>query len=647
MRLVVLLLLSFQVVLPRVGHAASPPWEGSPLLDLVPKDSYVVSFSAPVATIAEKLGLPKLFDRHKALFAEGRAGLVKQVGADLLTVAGWEKLGIDFKRPAAFAYLDANRNQRLAWLAVSDPAALDVAITKNLGADVARRTVGAAIVVAPAFGGVRFILRDGYVGVLTHESDDGVAALDAIADRLANLAAGDALSANEAFKASVPTAGGGHIAIWWDIKALSGLIDQDEAQWKENRETETYADVELREAKNNNAPPDELKRLEDAIAPAHADRDRRFAQEEKAYAFGRRFVTPVEGQLVVMTIGDSAITLQGVARLAPDHVARLLLKPSGTMTLARAMPSAPLGLVEASVDPKVLTQLFKEFVDFTDSRGFEAFQSGMKEALGVELEADVLSLLKGHLGLGFRMGGQSLTTLFAADLVDGAKARAMLDRVVQSPEGKQLLTPAHDGGKQVWQLPWSESPALLQLEGDYVVMSSEAALTDGLAKAGKGAWLSSDSAAAWLLAPGVAAIGASDIGQLFKLFFMSFSGDWKAAPEPLPEGADPKLVKKLDAIRGKKDALEAAKNKENEKLTSDVDAILGTLAVTASPTDAGFVLVGGQSFGTKTVAAAIDGITGILAKRTVAERKHSEALQKLYKEEQTIMEAIYKAAPAP
>lgn len=78
-------------------------------------------------------------------------------------------------------------------------------------------------------------------------------------------------------------------------------------------------------------------------------------------------------------------------------------------------------------------------------------------------------------------------------------------------------------------------------------------------------------------------------------------------------------------------------------MTEVVDAILGTLAITASLKDAGFTLAGGLSFGAKTVVAAIDGLTGIALKCTVKERKDQDAMRELLMEDHTLDKVIQQS----
>ncbi len=645
-----LLLLALSLAVPSLALAVTPG-DRRGALSFTPSGASLVVHAPSIADLVSRAGLPKLIEKHKALFVEVRAEAEREVGADPLTVAGWSQLGIDLAKPVTLALIGPTREAFVFWAPISDRTRLEATLRRLVGQDLSTRQVGDVTVFAAEHGPVRFLMREGWAAIVAVDSGSARAEYaEELATQVATLGPDAAVTASPQWPQIESTLQGNDVAVWLNVRQIAENILAEDKRWREQaKHEETAAKALVEAAERGGAEEPDPAPGPDADEEAARDEAARAAamraHEERVEAFVERLTGGVGGISLGARLQGPTLVLEGQLLLDEGHVLRSLLKPGTRMALLQAVSDAPLGLLEASFDGAQLAPLIKEVLGLLDRKDYEHMRGLVQAAFGIDLDQDVLARIGGSFGMSFAMKGETLNAAFTVGVSDEGAVKSVLDRMAASEGMDGAMQEAHQGDVWAWTVPWSENKARIRLGGGQLALSNEPPLADRIADGKVGTWLAKNPASAWLSGEGVALLGALDLGQIVLASAKSY-GESRQSESPIEPDASPslkKLHKTLAAIEAERAKLQAKEAQSRRTLVVQVARLIGPTSLAVTPSPAGFALKGGHVTGAKSVEAAIDGLMAAAAKAQKEEEVHRERSAALTKKQEAAFQAYEKA----
>ncbi|MFH1531823.1 MAG: hypothetical protein ABIK09_13950, partial [Pseudomonadota bacterium] len=568
------------------------------------------------------------------------------VGHNILDFANLPAIGVDPKAPIGFAWLSWEEEAGVAWIRLTDPEKFKVTVYKLAGLakeTVTPETMGDALILSfRGEGEVKVVLRGEFAFLVF--SDDGDEEAMGYARRIASTDRAGSILEVERFKSLVGALESGRDgALYLDVATL---VDQVLGQGTKMRaQSSSWAETELKNAREQNADPAEIERLTKQVEEESAWQKRYQKRQEAEADLARKLWGGLGAVALGAEIGVNSVNAHAVASVDGGMVIELFGKSEGRPLITKVVSGKPWFLAGATVDVATYRALFEKLLA-TESTEWSEVEEGARTLLGVDSTKDILALLDGQMGL--YMGGKLLPRADPPEsfreleggayvgIKDPAKVAALLEKIAAHPKVAKRVK-AVDGG---WELVVPEwRTVYVKAVDGYLVATTDTAFIDRVVKGGGGDWPGSmgngelealftktDANAAWMM----------DMALVGYMTFASFAGRMESAAEiaPGPDEApySQAWTDKKKEIEDTEKSIEDARTRLETEEFEVLRAMFGAFGVTAAvggPGPKGLQIRGGQYFGLESIPA----VAKEIAKRAfemeaLSSRRHTEVWQR-------------------
>ncbi len=599
--------------------ATKPVLLESKALEMIPGSALMVAAVTGIEPLADLIGWAELRTIKRDWYEIGVAAVVQFVGHNVLDFANLPEIGVDPNAPIGFAWLSWEGEAFAAWIQLTDPEKFKLTLYK-LGRlakkTIAPENMGDALILSfRGEGEVKVVLRGDFAFLVF--SEDGEKEAMGFARRVASTDRTGSILEVERFQSLMGALESGRDgAMYLDVATLIGFaLDRSDPARKEAQQS--WAETELKNAKERGADKDELGRMEQRLE--------RYRKHQKAEEELARSLWGSLGAVAVgAEIGVNSVNAHALAAVNGGMIIELFGRSEGRPLITKVVSGKPWFLAGATVDVATYRTLFEKLLA-TEGTEWSEVEEGARELLGVEKAQDVLALLDGQLG--FYMGGKlvpgSETSESFQDLEgggyvgikDGEKTSALLEKIAAHPEVAKLVRMV-DGGWEITVPEWRT--VYVKVVDGYLAAATNTAFIDRVAKGDGGDWpasmgnkdlaalfTESEANAAWMM----------DMGLVGYMTFASFRGKMEVSAEEVsaeatagPDDAPYSQAwkDKKGEIEDTEKSVEEARNRLEKEEFEVVEGLYGAFGVTAAvggPGPKGLQIQGGQYFGLESIPA--------------------------------------------
>jgi|GEM_PF-4813337 len=514
--------------------------ETSGIAAFLPRTTPLVVVAANPQRIADDIGWLGLVEAFEEL-REVRQEALEEVGVDLFAPAGWAKIGVDPTRPAGFAMLDTDLDHGVLAVGLASADAF-VAWFKQLAAKERIEHEEKTLGDARLIQAddVVFVMRGDWLFTVLGDSDEGVALY---AETIATSVPTASLSSLPAYVAAVDKLSfGSTLATWWDLGTI-------------------------------------VKKGADDLA---------VADEFGAAAMGLELSSSAVETRLVMGL-EATGSLRQMWR---DH--------GGVPAIVRTASSAPLFLASLAIDVQGALDLAAK----QSGADPAAAKKSVRDALGLDLDRDILPLITGEMGFRLMLDQAKLSQgspaeafggTFLVGLHDGAAAKPRIDQILSNPAFSLRKAP---NGKYYQAPPIPGVQVYIGIVGNALVATTNAAafdapsavesFADSVGNAGLSRVLTTEDTAMLM---------TFDLGQASS----AASGFWLnqrdevEVPDDLPPSGPPEYTRLVGEAAALRDTMKGqqAELADLRARVRDLGGRWGALATTAHMDDFGVRFAGG------------------------------------------------------
>ena len=595
---------------------------------LLPTTATVALFVDDVQDLVSLSDRDAFIKDHPKLYTLAQLEVLRLYSRDLLDPQVLDELGVDVHGPAAFAGLDEELEVIALMAKIRDEALLQEKITEivnTFGGQLEIRQEGdATLLKAFGFpGGLRgwYVFKEGWIiEVLTWQPDD-------VGDRYATSIAGlkpvDSLAANRAFADALEGARGRQSLDAAALEAYIGfatiaenaIADLD----KSDRDT-TYADslrTQLNDARRR-GDRGEIDRIEAQLRDNQAWEDGRKRRRAATRKFLREVLRPISGVVLRFERTGSRFEARGYATLALDASWFELLENSPELpTILAVGDTQPAILVSGNFDIATLVHTLEILISTESEEGLKEVRQITLDELGVDLDAELLPLLDGRIGLRVRFDPlkaparfeESIDLTVTLGIKDEVGAAALIEKLLSQPI-LAILT-QRDEAKGTWLIPVPMWKLIrIALHNNELLVTTEEGVLEHFLAGEQGAWISAKGSEGEFLSKQAGAAGLLLYDYSFVFAFMSAvtSSFGNGLYDPYPETPMSELsrLKKLEIDEQQKASDAAVKVLEEQRTAATIEMIdlLGFTALRGKEVPGGFELEGSFFFGNDTLGLA-------------------------------------------
>ncbi len=610
---------------PETEPATKPVLLETKALEMIPGSALMVAAVRGISPLAKLLGWDELRTIKRDWYEIAVAAVVQFVGYNILDFAKLPEIGVDPEAPMGFAWLSWEDEAIVVWIRLTDQEKFKTTLYKLAGMakeTLTPETMGEALIISmKGEGDVKIVLRGDYAFLVV--SDEGEKEAMAHARRVATIDRVGSMAEVEQFTKLMGTLGtGSDGAMYMNVATiLDGILGQYDRHLA--RESKSWVETELENAKERGADAEELARLEKQAEEERARQESYRKREKGERELAKSLWGSLGAVAVGAEVGTKAVTARALAAVNGGMILELFGRSEGRPLITKVVSGKPWLLAGATVDVASCQALLEKLFAVEGESWAEAEKKTL-ELLGVNLAKDVFVLLDGQIGA--YMGGEfilgdnpaeALKEIEAGGYVgikDQTGATRALNKIAAHPSEVAKLLKAVDGGWEIAVPDWRT--VYVRVVDGYLAAGTDPAFLDRVAEGTGGDWPASmgnddltamisgsESNAAWMMDMGL--VGYMAFG--FAMREMSAGQEVSALGPDEPPYSQAWKDKKKSIEEEKKSIEEARKRLEKEemKVLRALFSAAGVTAAVGGPGPEGLLVEGGQFFGLDSIPAVV------------------------------------------
>lgn len=597
-----------------------------------------------IAEVIDRDGLVKKFEPQYRKIADE---LVRETGRDFLDPKTLADMGIDTRGRMGFAILSMQPFGAVGFATVKDKGRLRAAlfeIARRTNVEIVSTPLGHAEILRTTDKGPAIVIREPFVAFVFASGGEGN---DDPAFALATMDPHMSLAATKGFKKATGGLAPSDAMFFLDGGALQRNVLAAMGGNEPPPVSQNWARDELAKARQDKAPPERIKELEEQAKRIDED-NARWARRRQGER--RAFELLLSGLTTSVWTADAkptSVVGQGITTFAADSPILLAFEnAAGSPPLVRALDGQPLLVLTG----KANVQKFLEVVDLlaqADGTSWAEVSKEIAEDTGIDPDKDLKPLVTGQVGFAIVRDGDSeasdveakdIGAALHVEVHDPKGARSLLEKAAKGIVAKEGVKVRKAGDGWVVDVPkWRK--VFVDIQGPHLVIATDPKLVGRIAGGKEG------SIVKQAVKPALAAASLQDsaAGMLFDpdMSFLFFGVRRK--DEPMTSSAespeDMKVPKsrawkaKEREIQALQKKLDKAEEERSEKELSSFRNVIrpwGAFGASARRDGNALVVQGGWFVRADSLAAALS--SSLEAVRKLEERPQDDAFFKLFEE---------------
>ncbi len=637
------------------GDGSGPMSEVAPvarIAEMLPPGAPLVWEVAGVDRIAEVIDRDGLVKKFEPQYRKLADELVRETGRDFLDPKTLADMGVDTKGRMGFAILSMQPFGVAGFATLKDKGRFRAAvfeIAKRTGVEIVSTPLGHAEILRTVDKGPAIVIREPFVAFVFASGGSG--GNDDPAFALATMDPHMSLAAAKSFKKATGGLAPSDAMFFLDGASLSRNVLAAMGGNEPPPVSQNWAREELAKARQDNAPPQRIKELEEQAKRIDEDNARWARRRQGERVAFERLLEGLSTSVWTADAKPTSIVGQGITTFAADSPILLAFEnAAGSPPLARALDGQPLLVLTG----KANIEQFLKVVDLlamADGTTWADVSKEIAEDTGIDPDKDLKPLVTGAAGFAIVRDGDSeandveakdIGAALHVEVHDPKGAREVLAKAAKGLVGKDGVKVRKAGDGWIVDVPkWRK--LFVDIQGPHLVISTDAKLVARIAggkdgtivkRADKPALAAAslqDSAASVLFDP--------DMSFLFfgiRKFDMAMSSSVESPEDAkVPKSRAWKAKEReLKAVKKKLDAAQEERSKAELASFRAVIRPWGSFGASARRDGNSIVVQGGWFVRAESIAVALS--NSLEAVRKLDERPQEDATFKLFDERSRI-----------
>jgi len=627
------------------------------IAEMLPSTTPILWEMAGPDRIAEVIGRDALVKKFEPQYRQIAGELMRQTGRDFLDPKTLADIGIDTQGRLGFTVLTMQPLTMVWFATLKDKARFRAAVFEIAGrtnVELASTPFGhAEILRAPDGKGTALVIREPYVAFVMPGFGESK---DDPAFALATMDPHQSLAAVKGYRKATGGLAPSDAMFYMDGAAISRAVVAANGE-EAPALIENFARDELAKARQDKAPPERIKELEEQARRIDEDNARWAKRRKGERELFEHLFGSVQTSVWTADAKPTAIVGQGTTTFAADSPLLLSIENgTGSPPLARALDGQPLFMVTGKANVEHFVRVVDLFAKAEGTSWAEASAAIAKET-GIDPEKDLRPLVTGQAGFAITRDGDGDLVIGDAKQIGAAVhievhdpkgAKEVLARAAKALDGKEGVKVRKAGDGWVADVPkWRKLYA--DIQGPHLVIATDPKLVARIAGGTAGSVTKqADSAALAAASMRDSAAGMLFDPELSLLFFgvRKFSMSRASMVESAEDAKVPKSrawkakERELVEVQKKLDKAEEERSKAELASLRAVVRPWGSFGANARRDGDTLVVQGGWFVRTDSIASAL--LQSLESVRKLDERPQNADMSKLFDEQAKVQNELHE-----
>lgn len=566
------------------------------VLQFLPKDTVTFSVLWNPEELLKTIPWETLKQKYPNQYAEMEKESENELGFNILSVETLQQMGIDIKKPAGFALFDINTKMMAAFVGVANRDQLiasftNIAIKNKISTQ--SDIVGSCMVIYEKTEEPKdfILLHSSYVFIITFDGPSTPEKRMATVQSLAQIKKEDSLADSLDYAKTVIALGyKGDVGGYFNFSILiQTMLDEMKANLE--KPAPNYAEERVKTLEKENAPAEEIQEWKERAKEEEQWQAQSKQRQQKDYEFAKFFLQPIQGMAWCGKIGEKAIEVKMHLGIAQDSLLFNMLQDiEKTPKLIQTLAKRPILLEDFVFNSNVLKEFLGKALELDND--LIMLQNELKKEMDLDLKNDIFFLLGSEIGFALERqpsNAKSIEEFFNAinfvvllQVSDSTKAKLVLEKIVSSPNVKEMIEKNADMSAYTLLNPWK--PLYLKVTDGYFIFFSDKDYSSNFASETPKSFATEYSHTGMQQF-----LKMSNLSSLFILDFEMIAGNFPTIERPYWEMPDfddsPKpeaYTKKLQEIKALKRKIFDLEQEQTKKELTAISTIMkrfGTFAV--------------------------------------------------------------------